>query len=171
MDGLRAVAKELNVVLGLEPKIDFDTLDRTVLVGQVLEAAVLLEDGDEVSEKTRGILNKLKGVEEKKTEKSEIIEEVDVKKEQIEMKKEIKKMEKKNIIEKTKYGHRRTSMAGFIDEAIDRGESLIQIAVQLMEKFHKPELLALQKAAGHAKFLAVNHGVKFKGYREKKEKE
>ena len=66
MEGLRAAAKELNMVLGLEPEIDFGISDRQALVAQVLEAATLLENGDEVSAETKKVLDGLKGVEEMK---------------------------------------------------------------------------------------------------------
>lgn len=54
-----AVAEELNDILGLKPKIDIKQ-EMDGLVEEVLEAADLLEEGDEISAQTVEVINAIK---------------------------------------------------------------------------------------------------------------
>lgn len=58
------VARELNKVLGLDPKIDVDEEDTGLLIADVKKAWALVEEGDKISDETKKAmkeLNKLPG--------------------------------------------------------------------------------------------------------------
>lgn len=56
MDSLKNTARELNTVMGLEPPIKTDQVDREYLIDKLLEASKLLMPDDELSEATEKVL-------------------------------------------------------------------------------------------------------------------
>lgn len=166
---LVAVAEEMNEVMGLEPAIDTELVNKE-LIKEIKDNAVEIEPDDVFSEETQNVLMELgivivydespeKEVEDKEEpeeeeETEEIIEEDVKEKKTAKIEKDVKKKPAKGK-GKSRYGHQDGSAGALIDDLVWEGTSLKSVVNAILKKFpDRDERATTNKVNAHIRDLS-----------------